>query len=69
MSNNARGMVALNSYTGESVHYVRVYGMAPPILLKCNSRENAIIQREQKSHIDQRGECLLDFDFQCEYEL
>ena len=28
-----------------------------------------LTQREQKSHIDQRGECLLDFDFQCEYEL
>ena len=38
-------------------------------LLNYNAGVLRLAQREQKSHVDQRGECLLDFDFQYECKL
>ena len=38
-------------------------------LLNYNAGVLRLAQRGQKSHVDQMGKCLLDCDFQCEYEL
>ena len=38
-------------------------------LLKGNAGVLRWAQREQKSHVDQKGKSRLDFDFQCDYEL